>query len=129
MYGPVSYRNIHIPILGRLLGCLILFQSSSEATALLASDALRFLQQFMENQKSKTSWCGLHPSEHRHLLMGLYLLLPSLALTATSRGIPALVLLQKMSALLKATSLLVKSTSISAAPRPPPPALVARSCS
>ena len=129
MYGHVCYRDIHILILGRLLGCLILFQSSSEATALLASDALRFLQKFMRNQASKTSWGGLHPSAHRHLLMGLHLLLPSLALTAASRGIPALGLLQKMSALLKATSLLVKSTSISAGPRPPPPALVARSCS
>ncbi|XP_075302297.1 maestro heat-like repeat-containing protein family member 7 isoform X2 [Opisthocomus hoazin] len=49
-YGSVCYRDIQIPILGRLLGCLILFQSSSEATAPLASDAFRFLQQFMENQ-------------------------------------------------------------------------------
>ena len=166
MYGHVCYRDIHIPILGRLLGCLILFQTSSETTAILASRAHRFLQKFMRKQASKTIWCGLHPSAHRHPLMGLLLLLPSFALRAASSSIPALVFLQNLSVLLNASicslllsflppftilkhailwsyrqnhhrspwpkamsSLLVKSTSISAAPLLLPPALVARSSS
>ena len=57
----VCYRNIHLLVLGRLLGCLILFQSSSKATAILASHALRFLQQFMRNQASKTIWGSISP--------------------------------------------------------------------
>ena len=79
IYGPVCSGDIQIPILGQLLGHLVLFRFSKEETSCPAVDAIYCLNVFMYNQKSKRSWGGLHPSTHTPLPIALLLFLTSFA--------------------------------------------------
>ncbi|XP_064903901.1 uncharacterized protein LOC135577712 [Columba livia] len=80
IHGPVSYRDIQIPVLGQLLGHLLLSQHSWEEARTLARDAVQHLAVFLAGQNSKRSCVGLDPSTHRHLPMGLLLFLTSFVL-------------------------------------------------
>ncbi|KAK4806335.1 hypothetical protein QYF61_017204, partial [Mycteria americana] len=53
-YGPVCYAEIQIPILGQLLGRLLLFRSSKDETLCQALPALYFLYEFIQKQKSRS---------------------------------------------------------------------------
>ncbi|PKU33916.1 protein mroh8 [Limosa lapponica baueri] len=58
MYGPVCYGDLQIPILGQLLGRLLLFYSSKEETSFPAHDALLALSRLIHNQKSRSAAKG-----------------------------------------------------------------------
>ncbi|XP_074455444.1 uncharacterized protein LOC141748019 [Larus michahellis] len=53
-YGPVCHGDVQIPILGQLLGRLLLFYSSKEETSWRAFDALFALKRFVRKQKKRT---------------------------------------------------------------------------
>ncbi|KAK4806336.1 hypothetical protein QYF61_017205 [Mycteria americana] len=53
-YGPLCNADIQIPILGQLLGRLLLFRSSKDETLCQALDALYFLYEFIQKQKSRS---------------------------------------------------------------------------
>ena len=76
MYAPDNYGDIQIPILGQLLGRVLLFQYSKQETAF---GVLYCLLQFIKKQEGKRSCGGLHRSANTHLLIGLLLSLTSFA--------------------------------------------------
>ncbi|KAK2514225.1 hypothetical protein Q9966_015812 [Columba livia] len=53
IHGPVSYRDIQIPVLGQLLGHLLLSQHSWEEARILARDAVQHLAVFLAGQNTR----------------------------------------------------------------------------
>ncbi|KAM6038247.1 uncharacterized protein VSU04_015822 [Chlamydotis macqueenii] len=54
IHGPDGYRDIEIPVLGRLLGRLLLFRSSEDETKRPASEALCYLSRFLKSQEGRS---------------------------------------------------------------------------
>ncbi|XP_074876964.1 maestro heat-like repeat-containing protein family member 7 [Buteo buteo] len=65
MYGPVCYGDVQIPILGQLLGRLLLFRSSEKQICCEAATAIALLHEFMYNQKSRSMLKAKAPRLHQ----------------------------------------------------------------